>query len=626
MIIIQTNKKFHKTIAMILMCVIIIGIFTPIHQANAGAEGIFGDFSPITWVAIVGNAIAGNILVPISGLFVSAAAMLFNTSVEYSINNETFRSGGKDNTFIDIGWKVTRDIANMFFIFILITIAISMILRVEKFGSKQLLVNLIVIAIVINFSLVITRTVIDLSNIIALEFYNGIESKMTKNGKDKEVKDIAAVFMTATNLTSVFSDEGLDDTVKNPSISPVYMPLISNVFGSGLMLVVAFVLFAAAILFVVRTIALMFYMVLAPAAFLAAILPNTKQYFEKWWSGLFSQAFFAPFYMVLFFITAQMIQGTANGGTWAKAFINPTGAAAVGLIFNYVLFIGFLIGSLVIAKNLGGGLASTSLKWAHSARKWGQGVVGRNTIGRGASLIARSQMVKNALGSRIGGALGGRYISQGLQATAGSSFGGKRGGYAGAVKQTKERQEEFAKYIGGGEGGAKRQAAYAARLRGGEFKQGVAKYTGIGAAAQQSAKPVKEMFTKTAAKENRAKELIKDKEKLAELQKKNIQTITNIDTERLKKIKEEIKESESGKMGASLIRGDIEKLKNEAGEIRERQEHHENIKRLQEKIKNDGEKEEKSEELEKALKTLKALERASEEVKEESTGTENKKT
>ena len=71
---------------------------------------------------------------------------------------------------------VTRDLANMFFIFILLYIAIATILEIAAYNAKALLARLIIVALLLNFSLFFTRVIIDASNIWGSAFYDRISS------------------------------------------------------------------------------------------------------------------------------------------------------------------------------------------------------------------------------------------------------------------------------------------------------------------------------------------------------------------------------------------------------------------------------------------------------------------
>ena len=72
------------------------------------------------------------------------------------------------------------DLANICFIFLLVYAGIRLILGVGKFNAKSMIVNVILMAVLINFSLFFTKIIIDAGNITARIFYNAIEVKKTK--------------------------------------------------------------------------------------------------------------------------------------------------------------------------------------------------------------------------------------------------------------------------------------------------------------------------------------------------------------------------------------------------------------------------------------------------------------
>src|SRR3989338_10332449 len=106
---------------------------------------------------------------------------------------------------ITIGWGITRDVANIFFIFILLIIAIDTILRLESYGAKQLLPKLIIVALLINFSLVIAFTVVDASNILALAFIKEIGNP-----------SISTNIATVLQLGKITNTETLSSTKHTP--------------------------------------------------------------------------------------------------------------------------------------------------------------------------------------------------------------------------------------------------------------------------------------------------------------------------------------------------------------------------------------------------------------------------
>ena len=74
------------------------------------------------------------------------------------------------------------------FIFILLYAAISTILQYGNYQLKNVLAKIIIAALLINFSLMIGKMVIDASHILAWEFYNRIDVNDTANEAAKAAK------------------------------------------------------------------------------------------------------------------------------------------------------------------------------------------------------------------------------------------------------------------------------------------------------------------------------------------------------------------------------------------------------------------------------------------------------
>jgi len=84
------------------------------------------------------------------------AGGIFNASIGFSLSGESFPTD-KDS-MIAVGWKMVRDMLNLFFIFILLYTAISTILQYGN-TAKNAIVKIIIAAVLINFSLMMTKMI-----------------------------------------------------------------------------------------------------------------------------------------------------------------------------------------------------------------------------------------------------------------------------------------------------------------------------------------------------------------------------------------------------------------------------------------------------------------------------------
>src|SRR3989344_578078 len=97
--------------------------------------------------------------------FISVGYSLLNTAINTALDPNWFQVPA----VLD-AWRLIRDFVNIWFILILLIIAIGTILRAQSYQAKKLLPTLIMVALVINFSMPITGFIIDISNIISFQF------------------------------------------------------------------------------------------------------------------------------------------------------------------------------------------------------------------------------------------------------------------------------------------------------------------------------------------------------------------------------------------------------------------------------------------------------------------------
>lgn len=315
---------------------------------------------------------------------------------------------------IHTGWTTARDTANLFFIFILLTIAIATILRIETYGAKALLPKLIIAALFINFSLLLTQYVIFSSNILAGFFIPGAEKGTIT--KSLTIKFLAGLqpnqMFASTNLNlgteaqklkelqlellklkaekgiSKPNQERLDEIevteielqaqIKSLDLSDELTKLIISMFGVIIFISVAmFVLFLISIMLIVRIVVLWFLMILSPVAFLFWVLPGLRGQANRWWRMLLSQAFWPVAFFFLFGITVTMIkQGSAQSIFKAEAKIDQAFIANITMVLYYILLIVMLLFSLVAAKQMGAAGANIATRGARTLRRYAFGAGG----------------------------------------------------------------------------------------------------------------------------------------------------------------------------------------------------------------------------------------------------------
>ncbi|MBU1179076.1 hypothetical protein KKB69_01955 [Patescibacteria group bacterium] len=389
----MSNKR--KILIIIIALVIVLG---PIGIKTSYGEDNYSAENPADVMSNPGGMVKsllsnlGNVMMEVCSKVLYVAAGLFDASITYSINNAKLTQTGG---LVATGWTITRDLANLFFIFILIYIGIATILQISGYGMKELLRTVVIVALLVNFSMLITTTVINATNILANEFYQS----MTVNGKS----NISEIFAEGLKIQTIFEPKGDSFVVAGQPTATYQQIIIISVFGCAMILITSFVLFAGGLLFLVRSIALQFLILLAPLAFIAMVLPKTKSYASQWWDTLFSQALFAPAFLFLFYLVAKIISegsyqtllGTTDA-SYATAILQPDSNTAA-LAIQFVTLIILMLGCLTVAKKMGGAGATSAISFATGAKNKMLGYAGaiprfaaRRTIARAGEGIAGS--------------------------------------------------------------------------------------------------------------------------------------------------------------------------------------------------------------------------------------------
>lgn len=181
-------------------------------------------------------------------------------------------------------WRQVRDLLNIAFILVLLYSAFCTILQIEKYNYKKIMLNLVIMALLVNFSFPITRFIIDIANTL---MYTLIKDLLA--GGDGTLPNIAG-------------QSGILPAFKASSSS--FLSIITAiVFG----FILAITLLSVGILLVVRTIALALLIIFSPLAFVGTILPGAGNYSSKWWDSLFRYSFFGPIMIFAIYITTHII-------------------------------------------------------------------------------------------------------------------------------------------------------------------------------------------------------------------------------------------------------------------------------------------------------------------------------
>jgi len=335
----------------------------------------------------------------------------------------TLNSSIYNSPTVQTGFSVTLAFANLGFVLALIVIAIATILRSQTYGFKQLLWKVIVMAILINFGLVVTLPIAALSDSVSGYFINqmgGNPAAMVTQitnafapqiltglpastgakvaGTGLGVASAAGCATLALTTTPV---GGLVCLIAVGVIAPYFTNIGTTLTGGefndatlaimiGMVLsmvflaILAFTFLALAVLLIIRYVYLTILLIILPLAWLAWVFPNTKSHFSKWWS-LFLRWTFFPAISLFFIYLALLIvaPGTGTNGYFKNAIgsnglagtqlgvSSQTDAQALGTqLIIQVVFCGLVLGGLFAANSLGIAGAGAAMGMVKSTGNW----------------------------------------------------------------------------------------------------------------------------------------------------------------------------------------------------------------------------------------------------------------
>jgi hypothetical protein len=458
---------------MVVSGLVLLFLHVSLHTAAAQADINSGiPAGKVDWLNWIGQVL-GNFLLYVSSYITWFGGMLLDST----LNMVVFKMGEMLHHTSALGitigtlWTLIRDIANLAFIFGFIYLGIRTIIDSESASTKRMLAQILIGAVLINFSLLFSKLIIDFGNLTAVHVYKAMVGTSTGGSIAQSIADIL----------------GVSTLYRTPDPN-TFAKLTSGgnfafyVMGAAFLMIAGFVLAAGALLLLVRFVALVFIMVFSPILFAATVFPNTAHYARDLWVRLINYSFFAPVYLLLLYVSLKVLgEGikimlntpTLDGNYLSTALTKaaPPGSVdsfSVVLVFMVAIF--FLIMSLKLANQLGMVGGKMVVGWGDNLRQRGQRMLGNATFGAAAAAgrgtfgrYAYNKSEDGTLKQRAATSWTARQQLKLAKSVAGSSFDarkvgstgkamgigeGKAGGFKAAIDKKVKEEKEYAKSLG----------------------------------------------------------------------------------------------------------------------------------------------------------------------------------
>ena len=257
------------------------------------------------------------------------------------------------------GWVIVRDIANMFFIIVLLIVAFGTILGQEQYHYKKLLPKLLLLAILVNFSRTIVGVFTDAAQVVMLTFVNGYSA--SAGGNFAQMFGITELLKADASCLQLTAGGALN----------VQTQTVGFLLAAILVTISVITVFVVLAVLILRVIMLWLLTILSPIAFLTGTFPQGQKYYAQWWKEFTDQAVVGP--MLAFFLWLSLV--TAGGGN-AYTIINtsnavqldaaqsaPTGCTSAGTapaLASFIISIMMLLAGVQMSQQMGGAISGVA--------------------------------------------------------------------------------------------------------------------------------------------------------------------------------------------------------------------------------------------------------------------------
>jgi len=292
------------------------------------------------------------VLLRFMGTLLSVAATLF----AWIIDPNNFTSI-MSNSVIYETWTLVRDTLNVAFILVLLFSAFATVFQVSKYGYKNVLWNVILMALLVNFSYPITRFFIDVGNSLMYYMLNNLSFGGSKD----------AIFATIAN-GGANGNVGYLQKILGVGASTTDTSYL--IAANIVVFILAVTFLAIAVLLVIRNVALALLVIFSPVAFIGAAVPGKLGgHAGKWWSSLFEYAFFGPSMIFMLYVATKMVgmMGSAGGNLKTIAGEQSANPDIIASISFFALPIVILWLGIGMAKSSSVAGSNAVMGWA---QKW----------------------------------------------------------------------------------------------------------------------------------------------------------------------------------------------------------------------------------------------------------------
>lgn len=302
------------------------------------------------------------VLIPVSWIL-GAAGLLMDMMLSPIIFDKVVRN----NTAVLEIWKSVRDLLNIVFMMVLLFSAFCTVFQYEKYHlmKKSIILNVVLMALLVNFSFPIARFIIDISNVMGYYFLD----QMLPNG------NVSGQFAAFSHIIDFIVPKKITGDVA------ITTQIVMAIIFTGIL---AFTFLVVGVTFVLRAVLLAILIMFSPIAFAGGVIEGKlKEYYETWWKSIFQYAFFFPIMTFALYVALKVAEATAGNATpngdmfkdFTAESIKNGGSEMIATIAYFTIPIVIIWVGYAMALKTGGEIGSMGSNFVKGAGKkmksWG---------------------------------------------------------------------------------------------------------------------------------------------------------------------------------------------------------------------------------------------------------------
>ena len=299
--------------------------------------------------------------------FLSVNTLLLNTdpnamTTDSSGNQVTVGTGAYS------AWQMMRSFANVVLVIVFLVIIFSQLssVGITNYGIKKLMPKLVLVAVLINVSFFICQISVDLSNILGYNMKSLLTNLAGSAVNVPDAAKLATASATGSGWSGIAGTVLAGGTAAGLGVASTGGITLAFVALVGMLLAAVIALLMIFFILVVRQMLVVLLVVMAPLAFAAYLLPNTKNWFEKW-RKLFTQI------LMLFPIIGVIFGGSTLVSVILKSAFAGSGSVLAQIVAAGVLALPLFLVPTVLKGALNG-IGTIGAKISGLGSQWGSAV------------------------------------------------------------------------------------------------------------------------------------------------------------------------------------------------------------------------------------------------------------